>query len=114
MIFPMFNFNKAFKCNRKVIIPLYAFSKLWNEWDVTGIKETLSDIEKAMNYLDCGRTEGSDMIERLTAAKEMGFPTLDGLSMLLLQGKEAYRLFTGENPDLNVMRRALEKGLNLR
>ena len=65
--------NKAFKCNRKVIIPLYAFSKLWNEWDVIGIKETLSDIEKAMNYLDCGRTEGSDMLERLTAAKEMGF-----------------------------------------
>lgn len=65
--------NKAFKCNRKVIIPLYAFSKLWDDWDVAGIKETLSDIEKAMNYLDCGRTEGSDMVERLTAAKEMGF-----------------------------------------
>ena len=50
----------------------------------------------------------------LRSAKELGFPTLDGLSMLLLQGKEAYRLYTGENPDLNVMQRALVKGLNVK
>lgn len=49
----------------------------------------------------------------LRTAKELGYPTLDGLSMLLLQGREAYRLYTGELPDLKVMRRALEKGLNL-
>ncbi|MBQ7454652.1 MAG: shikimate dehydrogenase, partial [Selenomonadaceae bacterium] len=50
----------------------------------------------------------------LKTAKELGYPTLGGLSMLLLQGKEAYRLYTGETPDLKVMQRALEKGLNLK
>lgn len=50
----------------------------------------------------------------LRTAKDLGFPTLDGLSMLLLQGQEAYRLYTGELPDLQVMRRALEEGLNIK
>ena len=50
----------------------------------------------------------------LKTAKELGYPTLDGLSMLLLQGKEAYRLYTGEVPDLKIMRRTLEKSLNLK
>lgn len=57
--------NKAFKCNRKVIIPLYAFDTFWKEINVGRVKDQLADIEKAMNYLDCGRTEGGDMIERL-------------------------------------------------
>ena len=47
----------------------------------------------------------------LRTAKELGFPTLDGLSMLLLQGREAYRLYTGDLPDLKVMRRAVEREL---
>ena len=50
----------------------------------------------------------------LKTARELGFPTLDGLSMLLLQGKESYRLFTDELPDLDVMQHALEKELNLK
>ncbi len=50
----------------------------------------------------------------LRTAKELGYPTLGGLSMLLLQGQEAFRLYTGELPDLKVMQRALEKGLNLK
>lgn len=50
----------------------------------------------------------------LKTARELGFPTLDGLSMLLLQGKEAYRLYTNELPDLKVMRHAIEKGLHLK
>jgi len=48
----------------------------------------------------------------LRTAKEMGFPTLNGLSMLLLQGKEAYRLYTGQVPDVKVMQKALEKGMH--
>ena len=48
----------------------------------------------------------------LKTAKEMGFPTLSGLSMLLLQGKEAYRLYTGEIPDINVMEETLKKFLS--
>ena len=45
----------------------------------------------------------------LRTAKELGYPTLDGLSMLLLQGQEAYRLYTGELPDMNVMAETLKK-----
>ena len=40
----------------------------------------------------------------LKAAADLGHPTLPGLPMLLLQGKEAYRLFTGTLPNLDVMR----------
>ena len=50
----------------------------------------------------------------LKTAKELGLLTLNGLSMLLLQGKEAYRLFTGEIPDMEVMTKTLEKILNAR
>lgn len=50
----------------------------------------------------------------LRTAKELGYPTLDGLSMLLMQGREAYRLYTGDLPDMKVMRRAVEKELNLK
>ena len=50
----------------------------------------------------------------LKTARELGFPTLNGLSMLLLQGKESYRLYTGQIPDLKVMAKALEKNLKSR
>ena len=43
----------------------------------------------------------------LKTAEQLGFPTLNGMTMLLLQGKESYRLFTGENPDVDIMRRVL-------
>ena len=48
----------------------------------------------------------------LRTAKELGYPTLDGLSMLLLQGQEAYRLYTGELPDMKVMTETLKKILS--
>ena len=41
----------------------------------------------------------------LKTAAELGHPTLPGLPMLLLQGEEAYRLFTGVLPNLEIMRR---------
>ena len=47
----------------------------------------------------------------LKKARELGFPTLSGLSMLLLQGKESYRLYTGEIPDIDVMEATLKKSL---
>lgn len=47
----------------------------------------------------------------LRTAKEMGFPTLNGVSMLLLQAKESYRLFTGELPDMEVMAKTLDEML---
>ena len=45
----------------------------------------------------------------LRTARELGYPTLDGLSMLLLQGQEAYRLYTGELPDMEIMTKTLKK-----
>ena len=47
----------------------------------------------------------------LRTAKELGYPTLNGMSMLLLQGKESYRLYTGQIPDMKVMAKTLEKFL---
>ena len=48
----------------------------------------------------------------LRTAKELGYPTLNGMSMLLLQGKESYRLYTGQLPDMEVMTNTLHKFLN--
>ena len=47
----------------------------------------------------------------LRTARELGYPTLNGMSMLLLQAKEAYRLFTEQNPDMKVMTKTLRKFL---
>ncbi|MBR6712800.1 MAG: shikimate dehydrogenase [Selenomonadaceae bacterium] len=47
----------------------------------------------------------------LRIAKELGYPTLDGASMLLLQAQEAYRLYTGQLPDMQVMTETLNKFL---
>ncbi len=49
----------------------------------------------------------------LQKAEELGYPTLNGLSMLLLQGKESYRLYTGELPNEEVMLKALKEELGL-
>lgn len=47
----------------------------------------------------------------LQTAESFGYPTLNGLDMLLLQGEEAFRLFTDELPDLEVMRKIAETEL---
>ena len=49
----------------------------------------------------------------LQTAESLGYPTLNGLNMLLLQGQEAYRLFTEELPDLDVMRKVVESELSI-
>lgn len=65
--------NKAFRVNRKVIIPLYAFDSWDGSFKPTyQVSSELSDIEKAMNYLDCGRTEDADMVQKLTVAERLG------------------------------------------
>lgn len=45
----------------------------------------------------------------LKNAKRAGAKTVDGLSMLLHQGAESFRIWTGRNPPLDVMRFALKK-----
>jgi shikimate dehydrogenase len=44
----------------------------------------------------------------LKAAAARGAQTLDGLGMLVYQGAIAFKLWTGAEPDVAVMRRALE------
>ena len=66
--------NKAYKVNSKVIIPLYAFDswdgKFRPSYTVNGI---LSDIEKVMSYLDCGRMgNGYSMSDILDFAEKIG------------------------------------------
>lgn len=64
--------NNAFKCNSKVVIPLYAFSNWTQKLELYRVHGELSDIEKAMNYLDDGRTEDSDMANKLEVAQARG------------------------------------------
>jgi len=69
--------------------------------------------------IDCVRpdTVVCDLVYRprntslLKAARRKGCITVGGLGMLLYQGAEAFRLFTGVKPPVDVMRRALEVGL---
>ena len=47
----------------------------------------------------------------LAKAEELGYPILNGMTMLLYQGVEAFRLFTGIEPDEEVMLKALKEAL---
>ena len=59
-----------------------------------------------------------DMIYRpketalLRAAKKAGSKTANGLGMLLYQGAEALKLWTGSEPPVHIMRAALEKNIH--
>lgn len=66
--------NKAYKINKKVIIPLngyYDISYSWGRFNPTQWKviEKLQDIEKVFNYLDDGTTEEIDLKEALKFAE---------------------------------------------
>lgn len=65
--------NRAFACNKKIILPLYAYSSWAGRFEPTySVSGALSDIEKVMNYLDCGRTEAADMSMQLKMAEQAG------------------------------------------
>ena len=84
--------NKAFYCNKKVILSLNAFEHHSGGWYPTGrgtaeyvkpscnfranrVSGQLHDIELAMNYLDSGHTDfpaDEDMCFRLSAAQNIG------------------------------------------
>ncbi len=49
----------------------------------------------------------------LTEANDRGCTTLDGLGMLVNQGVIGFKIWTGVNPDADVMREALEEYLEL-
>jgi hypothetical protein len=64
--------NKAYKINKKVIIPLNGFTG-WSSKPFTPthytVMDKLRDIEKVFNYLDQGKTEDVDIKETLTFAE---------------------------------------------
>ena len=65
--------NNAFAVNKKVIIPLYAFDSWSGKFNPSyRVTSELSDIEKVMNFLDCGRTEAADMCYRMKEAEQTG------------------------------------------
>ena len=47
----------------------------------------------------------------LKTAEELGYPTLNGLTMFLFQGEETFRLFTDQLPDLDVMEKVVKQEL---
>ncbi|MDT0160321.1 DNA N-6-adenine-methyltransferase [Bacillus sp. AG4(2022)] len=64
--------NKAYKINKKVIIPLSGFDGwMSNPYNPTRyqVKDKLKDIEKVFNYLDSGRTEEIDLEQALKMAE---------------------------------------------
>ncbi len=68
--------NKAHRINKKVIIPIhgcFAYSSWYKKYEdtisVSTIYSKLSDIEKALNYLDNCETENVDLHAALEAAK---------------------------------------------
>ena len=68
--------NKAHKIGKKCIIPTYgmfsAYSYRGKTFDVSTAYNVISDIEKAFNYLDGGRTDDVDLDARLHAADTEG------------------------------------------
>lgn len=66
--------NKCWYINKKVILPwMSAFSRYNGRFDPNySIREKLKDIEKALNYLDGGLTEGRDIDMWLRHAAETG------------------------------------------
>ena len=69
--------NKAWKINKKVIIPMQGFRDLeysWGRYNPTDYKiiRKLTDIEKVFNYLDGGITENIDITDVLKMAEHYG------------------------------------------
>ncbi|MBT9172812.1 MAG: Shikimate dehydrogenase (NADP(+)) [Syntrophomonadaceae bacterium] len=69
--------------------------------------EWLVDLSPAAGALFFDLRYGAAADDYLALADKLSSPALDGLAMLLYQGVRAFRLFTGHEPPLEVMRRAL-------
>lgn len=69
--------NKAYKINKKVIIPLNGFYDLqysWGRYEPSHYRvlDKLKDIEKVFNYLDDGTTDEIDITDTLKMAEHYG------------------------------------------
>lgn len=64
--------NKSWKINKKVIIPLDAYGRYDKEYNCNDyqVRDRLSDIEKALSYLDGGIIDHCDMFEILKEEQE--------------------------------------------
>lgn len=72
------------------------------------------DLSSAPNHcLVCDAVFNPPTTRLLAAARERGLATLDGLSMLVYQGVIGFQLWTGADPDENVMRQALRSALDV-
>ena len=70
-LFNGWNTNQGFKVNpKKVIVPLYLYQTYggWGSWDVTKLRNFLTEVEKVFVYLDASRTEG-DSVEQIILNK---------------------------------------------
>lgn len=76
------------------------------EGRLKGTSFTVDRLSKDHIVCDVVYTTGETPL--LIAASENGATTLGGLGMLLHQGAEAIRLWSGQEPPLHVMRRAIE------
>lgn len=66
--------NKAWIINKKVIIPLSAYNSIWKELRLNDYRvvQKLSDIEKALDYLNGGIKQDSDINQKLAWAEQCG------------------------------------------
>lgn len=66
--------NKAWKINKKVIIPLTGYGFWGDRYEPTNYKtlNKLQDVEKCFNYLDGGLTDAVDLKESLSFAEQYG------------------------------------------
>ncbi len=60
----------------------------------------------------CDLTYNPPLTPFLISAQEVGCPIMDGRGMLLYQGAIAFRIWTGVEPPIPLMRQALEKALS--
>ncbi|MCL4463761.1 MAG: shikimate dehydrogenase [Firmicutes bacterium] len=72
----------------------------------------LLDLSAAAGALFYDLRYGKMSTDFLVCADELKNPGLDGLGMLLHQGARAFRLFTGQEPPVEVMRKALINAVN--
>jgi shikimate dehydrogenase len=102
----------AFLTNDLLENAIYGSSGVVNTTSVGLEDETISPIPDHLVPMG-GKNDGQwvcDIVYRpletrlLRSARERGFKTVDGLGMLVHQGAKAFALWTGQQPDTNLMR----------
>ncbi len=114
---------------------MYPVKTTLSGWDETGITKNLKEFDLIVNCTSIGMKSNRGMMTPLETkdipkgslvfdvvynpaetrliqeAKKAGARTLGGLSMLVYQGAEAFHLWTGRPPPLEIMFRAAREAL---